>query len=54
MGDAVPVSSSSSQEEAAQRLREAKTGSRRATERPGGLTQLAEEADLSVLGLCRA
>ncbi len=53
-GDAVPVSSSSSQEEAAQRLKQAKTGSQRAMQRPRGLTQLTGAADLPVSGLRRA
>ena len=48
------ASSILTQEEVVQRLREAKTGSHRATQRPGGLTQLAEEADLLVPGLRRA
>ena len=42
------------QEEAAQRLREAKGDSRRATHKLGGLTQLDEEAELLVSGLRRA
>ncbi len=41
-------------ERPAQRLRRAERGSCRATQRPGGLMQLAEEVDLLVLGLHRA
>jgi len=49
----VPASSSSGQEDAAQRLREAKTNSRKAMKRPGELMQLAKEVDLPVPGLRR-
>lgn len=53
-GDVEPASSRVSQEEATQKLREAKGYSHRARQKLGGLTQLAEEVGLLVPRLRRA